>query len=74
MIHTTDLGDGLPKSKEEKTPIGRRRTTIIAYYFMRCSVFSLVRIFNLFLFCSFSCEGVVSSDMSKNITGATHPL
>ena len=33
---------------------------------MHCSVFCLVHFF-IFYFCSFPCEGVVSSDMPNNI-------
>ena len=74
MIKTTDLGDGFPEAKEEEASIGWRKTTIIAYYFMHCSVYSFVCILNVFLMYSFSCENFVSSDMPKHITGVTHPL
>ena len=36
------LGDGLPEDKEEEKYISLRIRTIIAYYFMHYSVFSLV--------------------------------
>ena len=68
-IRAIELTDGLLEAKEEEMSLSWRRRRMVAYYCMDYSIFSLVRILNVFiLLCSFSWEGVVvSSDMRKHI-------
>ena len=67
-IRAIELTDGLLEAKEEEMSLSWRRRRMVAYYCMDYSIFSLVRIFNIFsLLYSFSYEGVVSSDMRQHI-------